>query len=168
MLAKSTELNKNVLDMNTHYVELLAFLSEIECQPETAMDKSLEVFVSERKLYGTDKALNHRLHPLYAVVEERLFEDSKDSLLLELLGTGAASMKKKLLSYAKSQLPGGKYWEPEVEVKSILQSLKPNNDICESILGLNDYLSTALPNMHQMTQSNLVQAKKNKTMNWLD
>ena len=49
-------------------------------------------------------------------------------------------MKKKLLSYAQNQLPGGKYWDPDENVKAILKSLKPNNDICESILGLNDYL----------------------------
>ena len=38
MLAKSTSLNKNVLDMNKHYLELQTFLSEIECYPEAAMD----------------------------------------------------------------------------------------------------------------------------------
>ena len=38
--------------------------------------------------------------------------------------------------------------------------------MCESILGLNDYLTTAIPNMHQMTRSNLVEMKKNKTMKW--
>ena len=62
---------------------------------------------------------------------------------------------------------GGKYWEPDPNIKMILKSLKPNNDICESILGLNDYLSTALPNMHQMSKSNLILAKKNKTIQWL-
>ena len=60
-------------------------------------------------------------------------------------------MKEKFLSYAQTQLPGGKYWEPDQSVKTILKSLKPNNDVCESILGLNDYLSTAIPNMHQMS-----------------
>ena len=33
-------------------------------------------------------------------------------------------------------------------------------------MGLNDYLSTATPNMHQLTGSNLVEIKKNKTMKW--
>ena len=36
----------------------------------------------------------------------------------------------------------------------------------ESILGLNDYLTTVVPNLHQMSRSNLVQLK-NKTMKWL-
>ena len=40
--------------------------------------------------------------------------------------------------------------------------------LCESILGMNDYITTALPNLHQLTRSNLVQAKKNKTIKWLD
>ena len=51
---------------------------------------------------------------------------------------------------------------------AFLKSLKPNNNVCESILGLNDYLSMIMPNLHQMSKSNLVQAKKNKTVQWLD
>ena len=38
------------------------------------------------------------------------------------------------------------YWDPEPETKEILRKLEPNNDLCESILGLNDYLFTAIPN----------------------
>ena len=45
--------------------------------------------------------------------------------------------------------------------------LKPSNDVCELILGINDYLTTALPNLHQMSCSNLSQVKKNKVLNWL-
>ena len=77
-------------------------------------------------------------------------------------------MNAKLSSYAQNQLPGGKYWQPKPDVASVLKSLKPNNDVCESILGLNDYLSMVMPNLHQMSKSNLVQAKKNKTVQWLD
>ncbi len=77
-------------------------------------------------------------------------------------------MKEKLSTYARNQLPNGIYWDPEPEIKAILKTLKPNNDICESILGLNDYLTTAIPNMHQMSRLNLIQAKKNKTIQWLD
>ena len=65
--------------------------------------------------------------------------------------------------YAENQLPGGRYWDPEPDVQTILKSLKPNNDLCESILGLNDHLSIVMPNLHQMFKSNLVQAKKNGT-----
>ncbi len=70
-------------------------------------------------------------------------------------------MKDKLCSYAADQLPGGCYWEPEdKEGEVILSELRPSNDVCESILGLNDYLTTAIPNLHQMARSNLVQVKK--------
>ena len=75
-------------------------------------------------------------------------------------------MRVKLCTYAHTQLPGGRYWEPEPAVEDILKKIKPNNDLCESILGLNDYLTTAIPNLHQLTRSNLVQVKKNKTMQW--
>ena len=62
----------------------------------------------------------------------------------------------------------GKYWNSDSEVKAILQKLKPSNDLCESILGLNDYLTTTIPNMLQLTRSNLVEVKKNNTINWYD
>jgi hypothetical protein len=159
MLAKSNVLNKNVLDMNQHYLELELFLRE---DPEIAMERSYEVFASERRLYGNDKKVNHRLKTSYEAVEEAIFSREDTDQLLPLLVSGVASMRKKLLSYAQNQLPGGKYWEPEQNIKDTLQSLKPNNDICKSILGLNDYLSSALPNMHQMTKSNLVQSKRTK------
>jgi len=35
-------------------------------------------------------------------------------------------------------------------------------------LGLNDYLTTALPNLSQTSRSNLIQLKKNKTMKWFE
>ena len=168
MLAKSNELNKSAYDMNQHYLELLLFLQEVERDPQLSMDKDLKVFPSEERLYGTEKKLNHRLHPMYKPVEQRLFEQDEwdASLLYPLVAAGIAEMKEKLGTYAQNQLPGGKYWEPEPAIKVILKEIKPSNDLCESILGLNDYLTTAIPNMHQMSRSNLIQAKKNKTMQW--
>lgn len=170
ILAKSTHLNKNVIDMNMHYLELQTFLSEAEHFPETAMDRNIQVFPSEKRLYSEDKKVNHRLHSAYKPIEEVIFssEETDESLLYPLLASGASKMNAKLSSYAQNQLPGGKFWEPEPDVERILKSLKPNNDVCESILGLNDYLSIVMPNLHQMSKSNLVQAKKNKTMQWLD
>jgi hypothetical protein len=169
MLAKSTHLDKNVLDMNKHYFELQVFLTKIEHSPNLAMDKNLRVFASEERLYGNEKCVNHRLHANYELIEMRVFcEDESDkSLLFPFLSCGSKSMNEKLSSYARAQLPGGKYWEPNQDVETILKSLKPNNDICESILGLNDYLSSALPNIHQPAKSNLIQVKKNKTLEWL-
>ena len=168
MLAKSNDLDKSALDMNQHYMELQLFLRMIEEEPQTAMNKSYTVFPSETRLYSSENSVNHRLHSKDVPVYARLFQpDDWDCTLLHpLLVAGATKMKLKLTEYAKNQLPGGRYWEPEPGVKAVLRNLKPNNDLCESILGLNDYLSTAIPNMHQLTRSNLVEIKKNKTMKW--
>ena len=38
----------------------------------------------------------------------------------------------KLVNYKADQLPRGRYWEPEGEVRKILRSLKPHNDKSES------------------------------------
>lgn len=141
--------------MNKHYLELKVFLEKVEFRPQIAMDKNHIVFLSEE---GVDKRLNHR-------IEENIFEED-DDLLYPLLTAGASAMKKKLCTYAQAQLPGGVYWETEPAVKAILEKLRPNNDLCESILGLNDYLTTAIPNLDQMSRSNLIQIKKKKTMQW--
>lgn len=77
MLAKSTQLNKRVLDMNQHYLELQTFLAEVKCYPETAMDRSLQVYPSEERLYGIDKRVNYRLPPLYEPIEEMIFSKNE-------------------------------------------------------------------------------------------
>uniref|UniRef100_A0A1X7VX66 Uncharacterized protein n=1 Tax=Amphimedon queenslandica TaxID=400682 RepID=A0A1X7VX66_AMPQE len=77
-------------------------------------------------------------------------------------------MENKLNTSAQSQLPGGIYWNPEPNIREILSKLEPSNDIFEAVLGLHDYLSTAIPNLCQESLSNLVEVKKNKTMKWLD
>lgn len=65
---------------------------------------------------------------------------------------GAASMRKKLCTYAHMQnhLPGGIYWDPEPSLKATLKELKPSNDLCESILGLNDYLNKSMKWLQQL------------------
>lgn len=168
MLAKSTDLNKSSFDMNQHNLELQQFLQKVEHDPQVVNDKEFKVFISEERLYGGDKSVNHRLHSRYKPVEERIFKEDEwdSSLLFPLLAVGAAEMNSKLTTYAKNQLPGGKYWSPEPAVEATLKRLKPNNDLCESILGLNDYLTTTIPNSHQLTRSNMIQVKKNKTIQW--
>lgn len=166
MLAKSNKLGKNVLDMNKHYLELKMFLAAVEEDPKIAMDRDFRVFPSEDRLYGSDREVNHRLNPSCKIIEDSVFQF--DEALFPLLAAGARAMKAKLCSYAQNQLPDGRFWDPNPEIKAILRTLRPNNDVCESILGLNDYLSTAIPNMHQMARSNLIQSKKNKTTQWLN
>ena len=169
MLAKSNDLNKLALDMNQHNLELQQLLKRLKDNPQILVDRCLKVFHSEERVYSSEKSVNHRLHTKYKPVEERIFKEDEwnSSLLFPLLAAGAAEMNNKLSTYAKDQLPGGKYWSPEPAVKSMLSKLRPNNDLCESILGLNDYLTTTIPNLHQMTRSNMIQVKKkNKTMQW--
>lgn len=171
MLSKSRDLGKSVMDMNQHYLELHAFLEKVENNPEVVMDKSYRVFTSEEELYGSNKKINHRCSSKCEVIHEKLFAIIPDesSILYPLLASGAAKMKDKLCTYAGKQLPGGEYWNPHPDsaVKCVLERLQPSNDFCESILGLNDYLTTAIPNLTQAARSNLVEIKKNHTMRWL-
>ena len=59
--------------VGSEYRELQLFLSDIEMRPEIALDPNVKVFQSEERLYGEDKQLNHRLHPLYDSIEEVTF-----------------------------------------------------------------------------------------------
>ena len=167
MLSKSTDLDLSAFDMNKHYFELQVFLTEVIRNPDIAIDRDHQVFSSEARLYGQNHKTNHRLSS--SSVYNNLFELSISSIdtIRPLLVAGAEKMRDKLNSYAHKQLPGGCYWDPEPEVKEVLCQLKPSNDICESVLGLNDYLTTAIPNLHQISCSNLVEVKRNKTLKWL-
>lgn len=102
---------------------------------------------------------------MYEALFDSLAVDS--DCLTALLIAGCFKMKAKLSSYAHDQLPGGRYWDPDKQLKKVLRDLSPSNDVCESILGLNDYLTTTLANLHQVARSNLVQIKRNKTLKLL-
>ena len=143
-----------MLSMNQHYLELQIYLSEVE--------KS-HVFRSEKRLYDSHSKVNHRLQSV--AVYQKLFEQVQidSDTLTSILIKWASKMREKLCSYAKDQLPGGLYWDADESVKDILCQLKPSNDVCESILGLNDYLSTAIPNLHQMSRQTLYKLKKQNT-----
>ena len=144
-------------------------MKELSNHPEVAMDQSYHVFRSESRLYTDNIKTNHRLHTKSILIHQTLFQsDNLNEKMFEIIAKGAAMMEQKLQNYAANQLPGGKYWSPTPEVKAILSQISPSNDICESILGLNDYLSTVIPNTHQQTRSNLAQIKKNKTITWLE
>lgn len=173
MLVKSTDLDKSVLDMNTHYLELKMSLQELSRHPEQALDPDYKVFPSETRLYaqsGKYLKLNHRKNTEASVVYERLLtSDTWDTtLLLPRVAAAASAMVEKLAAYKSDQLPGGIYWNPNQQTQAVLKELKPNNDICESLLGLNDWLTTPLVNAKQQTKTALIEAKKNKTMEWLD
>ena len=49
MQAQSTDLDKSVLDMNTHYLELKVSLRELEGDPEAATCADIEVFKATTK-----------------------------------------------------------------------------------------------------------------------
>ena len=169
MLSKSNALAKSVMDMNVHYRELQQFLQKVAENPKIIMNINLQVFPSEQSLYKNTKT-NHRISKAYPPVRIRLYKPDEfdDSNMLPQVACAASTMLHKLNDYMRHQLPGGKFHNPSPEQRKILEKLRPNNDCSESVLGLNDYLATALPNTCQQTRSNLVEVSKNKTLDWLD
>ena len=168
-LVKSTDLNKTVIEMSSHYEELLKFLSALITEPHEILNSDMQVFKSEFLLYGEASKLNHRLQDKYIPVRNALYEnrDSDESLLFPLVSAISTAMHSKLQQYMKDYLPGGQYHNPNPRVHSVLSKLQPHNDRCESVFGCNDWLNKILPNMAQSTRSTMVEFSLNNTMKWL-
>jgi hypothetical protein len=169
MLVISKELDKSVLDMSAHYLELKVFLEELSQYPEEIMNEEHQVFPSEPRLYGTSLKTNHRTKRDYKEIRCKLHQsDSFDETeLYPRIKEASKVMLCKLTDYMRDHLPGGKYWEPPEDVKQILDQLKPHNDACESALGMNDWLTTAFPRMTQQARSALIEMASNQTIEWL-
>ncbi len=75
-------------------------------------------------------------------------------------------MLDKIRIYKAEQLPGGKLWNPSTDTRKALENIQPTSDLCEGILGLNDWLRKRTPNFSQWTVSGMVEVLKNSTMPW--
>ena len=153
MLMKSKKLGKKLLDVNLHYHELHQYLQLLSEKLRLILDSEHKVFVSEPRIYSSDIHFNHRVHKNYQPVRKQLYEtDSFDSSrVLPMVKGAAATMAAKVESYKADQLPGGKLWNPSQEIRKKLETIDPTNDLCESILGLNDWLQKRNPNYSQRT-----------------
>ena len=160
MLVKSKELNKTALDMNVHYKELLDFLQRLIGTPSLILNREHIVFPSKPRLYSNDKKLNHRLRSKYVPIQQMLYQDACDSSLSSLVHGASKAMSKKLESYKRDHLPGGRYYDSDLETQIILSKT-------ESVFGTNDWLHRILPNMAQETCTAMIEFSYNSTMDWL-
>jgi len=101
MLIKSKSLNKSVLDINQHYMELKCFLQQISNHPEEIMNLDLHTYPSEPSLYGDSQKTNHRVKQNYVAVRKRLFtaDPFDEEELYPRVAAAAKSMLDKLVSY---------------------------------------------------------------------
>lgn len=106
--------------MNIHYLELQLYLEEIERNPSIVLDRGYHVFRSEERLYGDNKEVNHRYHAKSQCLFDNLFISTSKDALLHLLTKGAIKMREKLCTCAQNNLPGGKCWDPQPDVKDVL------------------------------------------------
>ena len=130
------------------------------------MKRDVRAFPSEERLYATGSNTNHRAYLKYPPIEKRLFQSDSfdDDMLFPLLASGAEAMTK---SYTPMLRINYLVASTGILRKEILKKLPPTNDLCESLLGRNDHLTTSIPNLCQLARSNLIETKKNKTMQWL-
>ena len=168
ILMKSTKLGKMYLDMNVHYLELSRHLELLGNSPRLLLDPSIKVFPSEPRLYGENRKLNHRIHQNSPQIRSRLYshDDFDESCTFPLIKKASERMLDKLKNYKAEQLPGGKLWNPDTDTRKALAKIQPTNDLCEGILGLNDWLQKRTANFSQRTVSGMVEVLKNSTMPW--
>jgi len=93
------------------------------------------------------------------------YQDACETLLSSLVHGASKAMSEKLKSYKK--VPGGCYYDPNLETQTILSKLQPHNDKTESVFGTYDWLHQILPNMAQETRSAMTEFSYNSTMEWL-
>ena len=126
------------------------------------------MFPSEPRLYGENRKLNHRIHQNSPQIRSRLYshDDFDESCTFPLIKKASERMLDKLKNYKAEQLPGGKLWNPDTDTRKALAKIQPTNDLCEGILGLNDWLQKRTPNFSQRTVSGMVEVLKNSTMPW--
>ena len=105
MLIKSKSLNKSVLDMNQHYIELKCFFQQLSNHPEEIMNSELQTYPSEPRLYGDTHKTDHRVKRNYIAVRKRLFTsdpfDEDEEELYPRVAAAAKSMLDKLVTYIK-------------------------------------------------------------------
>ena len=168
VLLKSKKLGKKYLDMNIHLKELLDYLTALSHHPRLCLDPDHQVFTSEAQIYSEDKKLNHRKHVKSTAVRKRLYrhDDFDEQYTFPLVERAAKYMAEKLRLYKADQLPGGRLWFPCDAVKKALAHVEPTNDLCEGILGLNDWLQKVTPNLSQRTVSTMVEVLRNSTLPW--
>ena len=150
------------LDMNIYYLELSKHLELLGNSPRLLLDASIQVFPSEPQLYGENRKLNHRIHQNSPRIRSRLYshDDFDESCTFPLIKKASERMLDKLKTYKAEQLPGGKLWNPDQATRKALANTQPTNDLCEGILGLNDWIQKHIPNFNQRTVSGMVEVLK--------
>ena len=106
MLIKSKSLNKSVLDMNQHYIELKCFLQQqLSNHPEEIKNSELQTYPSEPRLYGDTHKTDHRVKRNYIAVRKRLFTSDPfdEEELYPRVAAAAKSMLDKLVTYKADQ-----------------------------------------------------------------
>ena len=136
------------LDINVHLKELLDYLLTLSSHLRLRLDPDQKVFKSEPQLYGDDNTLIRNLHQSGSAYTSMMtLMNSIPSLLFR--ERYCQYMAEKLRLYKADQLPGGKSWSPSDAIKKALAPVEPTNDLCEGILGLNDWRQKVTPNCSQ-------------------
>ena len=87
IVLKSTELNKSVLNMNQHYLELKLFLEEVLLRPDIIFKMNVAVFTSEVQLYNSSK-IDHCNSSGSASIHTRLFKECNSLVPRTFAGGG--------------------------------------------------------------------------------
>ena len=149
----------HILEMNRHYQTLVEFLENVS-KDAGAM---LRFIVGESTPFVTDIDKENK------VVAMLIAEDNEtDQILVPLLQSLFQTIATLPRRMVVDHLPGGKFWDPDEELKRQTQSTMTHNKLPEFVFGQLDQLLRYRPNATLLTNEAFLLYSHNKTSEWLD
>ncbi len=150
--------SKSILDMNAH----------LEVMRSSFLDWSSDA----SQLMTKDFVLFNSVEIHKDSVYESLFQDSGEQNLDQLTKLALELYCQQCLiileRQGKDQLPGGKYYIPDENVKAIAKSVPTTNMVSKRDFAMLDWLMRFKPHSSTLHKSTLIQWKNNKTASYLD
>ncbi|XP_077869756.1 uncharacterized protein LOC144361819 [Saccoglossus kowalevskii] len=150
------EENTHILDMNGHYMDLVAYLDEVMEDATGFLDGSKFPF---------DEDLIKKDDEYVSLVKENKNVDSIAVRLAQLLAGAFSQLIRKAMA---EHLPGGSLITPSSELIDDTQSTLAHNKLSESVFGRFDHMLRYRPNASTLTNEAYIMYSTNKTGEWLE
>ncbi|KAK3096147.1 hypothetical protein FSP39_023743 [Pinctada imbricata] len=144
--------------MNERYKLLVDFLQKAATDEETAS----EFITGEATPFNTQLDMDDKLFKFLITPNESI-----DKIAIPLIQNLFQSISD-LCRMVSDHLPGGRYWNPTVEVIADTKSVMKHNKLPEFVFGQLDQLLRYRPNATLLTNESFIIYSHNMTRQWFD
>ncbi len=148
---------QHIMDMNTHYLQLVRFF-ERTCEDPAAFLRGEDCPFSE-DLVDRDAVFRALIIPSTEEIENHV------GPITHALFTALHQL---ILRMVKDHLPGGRYEEVGPQDRATMQSVIPHNKLPEFVFGQLDFLVRYRPNASALVNESFLMYAMNKTGQWLE